>query len=159
MNFKNVAVFVTISIVSVQSLAQTEVSNFVKSPTQEADWVVVVNPQGGQYLYVPKANDRRENRPAFFVGRPEAQKFQLHSAEEEDALWRIRAQNAQVLSVVANLPVNRVVTEYSKQKKHLIWPKVELRGDLTCVPELAFSDLVNWQSHSVCWNQGKSHVE
>jgi hypothetical protein len=159
MNFKIVAAAVMITTASAHGLAQTEVSNFLKSPTQASDWVVVVNPHGGQYVYTPKAKDLRESRPAFFVGRPDPQKFQLHSAEEEDALWRLRVQNDLVTSLAVNPSMGRVITEFSKQKKRLIWPKVELRGNLTCVPELAFSDQVNWQPHSVCWNPGTSHVE
>lgn len=106
---------------------------------------------GGEYVVGLQQPDRRVRTMPMLVGVPQRQTYVFFSVEEEQALLNYRDQQ-----LAARLKT-QVVTS---RKRHVRatakfdWPKVVVRADEICVPELASSDAVDWRDHLVCHREG-----
>jgi hypothetical protein len=100
-------------------------------------------------------NDRLPQR--FIVGRPPRQTYDLFSAQEEDALSQMRAD--QLAAIGASQQRARLRRTRFHAKPQVNWPKVVVVGDKTCVPTLSHASDPDWKDHLVCWSAGDSRVE
>lgn len=103
---------------------------------------------GGEYVYGRAAVDARPVTQAMLIGTPPRTDYTLLSPDEEEAL--VRMQDAQHSAEVRrNLLVARA--QYSAKRPNIKWPKVVLRGQEVCVPELASSEADDWKDHLTCY--------
>jgi hypothetical protein len=102
---------------------------------------------GGEYVHAQQLGDARMRTRPVLTAVPVRQSYVFFSAEEEQALLRYRDQQ------LASLLKERLVVA---RKRHyratgkLDWPKVVVRADEICVPELASSEAADWRDHLVC---------
>ncbi len=106
---------------------------------------------GGEYVVGSPQADRRVRAMPMLVQAPQRQAYVFFSVEEEQALLNYRDQQ-----LAARLKTHVVAS----RKRHVRatasfdWPKVVVRTDEICVPELASSDAVDWRDHLVCHREG-----
>lgn len=117
-----------------------------------ASGAAIIEPAaGGEYIYAQQQVDARVRTRPVLISSPERQTYAFFSAEEEQALLRYRDQQQ------ASLRKQRLV---AARKRHyrasgrLDWPKVIVRADEICVPELASSESLDWRDHLVCHSGG-----
>jgi hypothetical protein len=95
--------------------------------------------------------DRRLRAPAVLTAAPARQAYVFFSAEEELALLNYR--DKQLASILKDRVVVARKRHYRATGK-LDWPRVVVRADEVCVPELASSDAADWRDHLVCHRPG-----
>lgn len=117
-----------------------------------ASGAAIIEPAaGGEYVHAEQPADARVRTGPLLTTRPERQNYVFFSAEEEQALLRYRDQQ------LASLLKQRLV---AARKRHyratgkLDWPKVIVRADAICVPDLASSESADWRDHVVCQSGG-----
>jgi hypothetical protein len=126
--------------------------SFVERGAYSSGAAVIEPADGGEYVNAPPAADRRGRSRAVLVGQPMRQTYVFFSAQEEEALLRYRDR------MLAEQLKQNVVTA---RKRHyaktgnLNWPKVVVRADEICVPELASSEAADWREHLVCHREGQ----
>jgi hypothetical protein len=124
---------------------------FVERAPYASGAAVIEPAAGGEYVYGAPVLDGRLRTQAVLVGAPQRQAYVFFSAEEEAALLAYRDQ------ALAEQLKRRVA---SARKRHynatasLDWPKVVVRADEICVPELASSSAADWRDHLVCHRDG-----
>lgn len=106
---------------------------------------------GGEYVDGEQQSDRRVRTVPILLQVPQRQTYAFFSVEEEQALLRYRDQRFAA----------RVKTQVvAARKRHVEstgrfdWPKVVVRANEICVPELASSDAADWRDHLVCHRDG-----
>jgi hypothetical protein len=106
---------------------------------------------GGEYVYGDQASDaRRPTRPVL-IGTAERQLYVFFSDREEQALLNYRDQ--QLAKQLRDRAASSRPPHY-RATVSLRWPKVVVRGDEICVPELASSEAADWRDHLVCHREG-----
>jgi hypothetical protein len=130
---------------------------FVQHAPYSAGAATVQLPNGGEYVYSasPAVDGRLPQR--FIVGRPPRQTYDLFSAQEEDALSQMRAD--QLAAIGASQQRARLRRPRFHAKPQVKWPKVVVVSDKTCVPTLSHASDPDWKDHLVCWSAGDSRVE
>jgi len=106
---------------------------------------------GGEYVHGRQVADSRVRTTPVLVQVPQRQAYVFFSPEEELALLNFRDQQLAVRIK------ERVVA--SRQRHHRAtanfnWPKVVVRAEEICVPELASSEAADWRDHLVCHREG-----
>lgn len=137
------------AVLSVPALAAP--TGFAERGRYASGAAIVEPAAGGEYVHAPQMVDQRlRTRPVLTVAL-ERQAYVFFSAEEEQALLNYRDRQ------LASFLKDRVVVA---RKRHyratgkLDWPKVVVRADEICVPELASSEAADWRSHLVCHRMG-----
>lgn len=103
---------------------------------------------GGEYVYGRPVPDARPTTSAMLIGTPPRTDYTLLSPDEEEAL--VKMQDAQRLAEVRqSIMASRA--QYRVKRPNLKWPKVVLRGQEVCVPELASSEADDWKDHLTCY--------
>ena len=142
--------------------AQGTGSSFVQQPWRDGGAAAISNPYGGEYVYSAKPpTDGRAVAAiaAIVLGERRRTEFTLFSAEEEEALWRLRDRQLHPEPVEPK-PAIRAAKRVAKLTIPSVeWPKVVVVGGKTCVPTLQFSDAPDWRDHLVCWSSGAQRVE
>jgi len=106
---------------------------------------------GGEYVDGEQQPDRRVRTVPILLQAPRRQAYAFFSVEEEQALLRYRDQQL-AARVKADLVVAR--KRHVQATGKFEWPKVVVRADEICVPELASSDAADWRDHLVCHREG-----
>lgn len=126
-----------------------EQANFIPSSSESAGWVNLEPKAGGQYIYQDTPNDNRPAINPILMQERERTEFVFFSPQEQFALESLR---------------ERKLSQWEKQFRssnrfhrrsfflNLAWPKVVIRENEICVPELAFSEQKNWKDHLTCWS-------
>jgi hypothetical protein len=129
---------------------QRDASRFAWQYGHEAGGSTLHNPYGGQYVY--SQTDLPDGRlpQLLILGKAVRDEYVLFSAQEEEALWKLREQ---LLREREPAPPVRHHAEH-RRRLALDWPKVVVDGDETCVPESAFADSADWRGHLLCWLGG-----
>ncbi|CAE6841851.1 hypothetical protein [Paraburkholderia aspalathi] len=130
---------------------------FVAHGPYAAGAATVQPANGGVYVYSSKPVDDGRRSMRFMVGKPSRQTYDLFSAEEETALYQVRADKLAAIAAARNRARLRHVGFHAHPK--LNWPKVVLVRDKTCVPQLPFASSADWKEHLVCWSAGDARVE
>lgn len=140
--------------------ARAQTNDFEARPMTDGGGANIANPYGGVYVYRAALPDDGRRPSRAVLGERARTEFTLFSAEEEDALWRMRDR---LLHPAPPLSVRRTrqvtSTHPALADRRLVWPKVVLQGSRTCVPELAFSEAPDWREHLVCWSSEVRRVE
>jgi hypothetical protein len=139
------------SILSVHAMAAP--TSFAERAPYASGAAVVQPAAGGEYIHAPATTDRRVRSAPLLVGTPERQIYTFFSAEEEMALLAYRDRQ------LASRLKERVIVQRKRHYRatgNLTWPKVVVRSDEICVPELASSDAVDWRDHLVCHRERTS---
>lgn len=106
---------------------------------------------GGEYVHADQWHDRRVRTGALLLQVPVRQTYVFFSVEEEEALLNFRdQQRAAADATRAASPVK----PRSRPTMAIAWPKVVLRGDEICVPQLSSSEANDWRDHLVCHAEG-----
>lgn len=124
---------------------------FVERGRYASGAAMIEPPAGGEYVYGEQPSDRRPMTRPVLIGAMERQLYVFFSDQEEQALLNYRDQQlAKQLRDPGAIshPPRRRATE------SLHWPKVVVRGDETCVPDMASSELADWRDHLVCHREG-----
>jgi hypothetical protein len=124
---------------------------FVERAPYASGAAVIEPADGGEYVNVPAAPDRRIRSRAMLAAAPERQTYLFFSSQEEAELlnYRNRMFAEQVRATVTAARKRH----YARTGK-LDWPKVVVHTDEICVPELASSDAADWREHLVCHRDG-----
>ncbi|UVA77160.1 hypothetical protein [Pandoraea commovens] len=130
---------------------------FAKQGPYSGGAAVVVPPNAGIYVYSVDGIDDGRRTQRFILGKVPRQNFVLFSAQEEDALFRVRAAKLAEIEAARRKSVVRRAS--SHKNVQLNWPKVIVVGDRTCVPTPNFANSLDWKEHLVCWNEGAERVE
>jgi hypothetical protein len=112
---------------------------------------IVEPPAGGEYIHAPQLADARARTRPILTAPALRQTYVFFSTEEEQALLRYRDQQ------LASLLQQRLVAARKRRdgaSGRLDWPKVVVRADEICVPELASSESADWRDHLVCHPEG-----
>jgi hypothetical protein len=126
-------------------------SGFVERPRYGSGAATIEPAAGGEYVSGEQSSDARRTTAAVLVGPAERQVYVFFSNQEEQALLNYRDQQ------LASQLRERVAA--SRQRHYnatgnLRWPKVVVRADGICVPELASSEALDWRDHLVCHRDG-----
>ncbi|MGR9694498.1 hypothetical protein ACU80Y_20510 [Pandoraea sputorum] len=112
---------------------------------------------GGSYVYSTSTRQDSRRPQRFILGKVPRQTFVFFTEQEEDALYRARAdRRAAFEDERRKLAIKRSPPRRTAQ---LNWPKVLVIGDRTCVPVIGYANASNWKEHLTCWNEGASRVE
>lgn len=143
-------------LLAMQSCAlQAQDSRFVEKNRLQSGWSDVQLPLGGEFEYGRSKADGRP-KEVFMVGMPKRTLFVYLSAQEQKALWEMRQREIEKTQAQESVVVKKLV----RHKSVVIeWPKVIVKGDQTCVPEIHFSDSPDWKEHLVCWNHWKKGID
>lgn len=127
---------------------------FVRSAKTTDGVVARQDRVGGHFVSGASPSDGRP-RNRFSIGTAQRTQFDLFSSAEEAALWALRESQL--------TPPKPASGSHARRKKlrssNLVWPKVVLRGQLTCVPVKEFAEAPDWKDHLTCWNPEKKNVE
>lgn len=111
---------------------------------------------GGEYVYGPGAADSRPVTPALLIGAAPRNDYTFLTAAEEEALIKMhdgrRADQVRRVLIASR-------AKYAIKRPALQWPKVVLRNNEICVPELASSEALDWKDHLTCYQaKGEGNV-
>lgn len=126
-------------------------TSFVERSRYGSGAAIIEPAYGGEYAVGSPQSDRRGRVMPMLVQAPQRQAYAFFSVEEEQALLNYRDQQ-----LAARLKTHVVAS----RKRHVRatasfdWPKVVVRADEICVPELTSSDAVDWRDHLVCHRAG-----
>ena len=113
---------------------------------------------GGEYVYGGGRADGRIPVKALLTGPVERQSYVYFTPDEERLLLSFRdRQLAKVVKAKLLKERTHFVKVRSVQRRPLNWPKVVLRGNEICVPELASSDAADWKDHLTCFQSKDQH--
>lgn len=140
------------SSISPPSAAGSE-SYFLRSAPYSSGAANVAPANGGEYIYGRAPGDGRTASTAFLVGKPLRTDFSFISPAEEEAFVRMLDQR-RAEEVKRNLDLARA--KVATMRKGLAWPRVVLRGNEICVPELASSEATDWKEHLTCYRGKES---
>lgn len=106
---------------------------------------------GGEYVVGLPQPDRRVKALPVIVQAPQRETYVFFSVEEERALLTYRDQQM-AARVMARVVASR--KRHVRATANFDWPKVVVREEEICVPELANSDAMDWRDHLVCHRKG-----
>lgn len=127
-----------------------EQANFIPSDPAASGWVNLSPTTGGQYLYVDTPDDKRPSIKPILLQLPVRTDYTFFSPQEQDALESLRDRQLaswQQQQELAAKPYHRGFA------LRLAWPRVVIRGQEICVPELPFSEQPDWRDHLTCWSK------
>jgi hypothetical protein len=131
--------------------------SFVESSRPVDSAAVVASPLGGDWLYrFPQPAPDGRPRQRFTIGKVQRTEYSLFTAQEEAALWETREK---LLHPAPAPSPKHAVRKAVAPSPAIDWPKVQVMGDVTCVPAAGYGQSADWQAHKVCWNKGTRHVE
>lgn len=136
-----------------------DAADWQASSEYSAGQAVVRPANGGRYIYgAPRPDGRDTHGVRYTAGRPDRARYTLFSAQEEDALWRLRDQKREAAEkVIADAEKAKAKT----RRHHVVldWPKVVSRGASICVPQSGFGNSSDWKQHLLCWKTDTRHVD
>jgi hypothetical protein len=153
-------IFASASLAALCGGVLAQSSSFEARPASDGGGATIANPYGGEFVYraQPVSDGRRPGH--YLLGERIRDEFTLFSAEEEEALWRLREQFSSPSTVTPRIFARSLPRVHRTVKTAAIdWPRVVVQGTKTCVPHLAFSELADWRDHLVCWSSETRVVE
>ena len=129
------------------SLAMAESTSFVGIQKAVGGSAIVEFSDGGEYVYEAPQRDNRPSTKPFLTGQVPRQTYRYFSLAEEQALLAFKSKKlaAQVKSEVVASRKKHVA-----KTQHFDWPRVVLKDNQVCVPELADADGSEWKEHLTC---------
>ena len=134
-------------------------STFAGQAWRDGGAAAISNPYGGEYVYSAKPPTDGRVVAAIVLGERRRTEFTLFSAEEEEALWRLRDRQLHPEPVEPKTAIRAARRVAKLAVSSIAWPKVVVGGGKTCVPTLQFSDAPDWRDHLVCWSSEAQRVE
>lgn len=103
---------------------------------------------GGQYIYGDPAPQIRKDSPAYLTGSVKRVNWSFFSPEEEVALEEIKDKK---MAERARAKILAERKSYLAAVKKIDWPKVVVKGDEVCVPELVGAESPDWKDYLTCY--------
>jgi hypothetical protein len=128
-------------------------THFSRSVPHGSGAANVAPANGGEYVYGGGTADARTKSAALLVGKPLRTDFSFISPAEEEAFVRMLGDRR---AAEVRGALNLARAKVAAKRKELVWPKVVLRGNEICVPELASSESVEWKEHLTCYRGKES---
>jgi len=117
-----------------------------------ASGAAIIEPAyGGEYIDAVQWRDSRVRTGALLLQAPLRQTYVFFSIEEEQALLNFRDQQRAAAAAIHG-PAS--IKRRTPPTVAVAWPKVVLRGDEICVPQLSSSEANDWRDHLVCHAEG-----